>query len=221
MTNPDLETYYRRRAEEYDAVYRKPERQADIARLAELVASKVEGRRVLEVAAGTGYWTAHASTTAVSVLATDVAEETLRIARRRRYGPGAVAFKVSDAYELDHLDGSYDAGLACFWLSHVRRDDMRRFLRHLEARLEVGGIVVLADNRYVEGSNHPITRTDAHGNTYQRRQLASGEEYEILKNFLDANELTRLAGDTCAEVIELEYYWLLAYDRPREARLEV
>ena len=53
----ELADYYRERAQEYDAVYDKPERQEDLARLRALLPPLVAGRSVLEVAAGTGYWT--------------------------------------------------------------------------------------------------------------------------------------------------------------------
>jgi len=41
--------------------------------------------------------------------------------------------------------------------------------------------VVIADNRFLAGSNHPITLTDRTGDTYQRRALTDGKEYEILR----------------------------------------
>ncbi len=76
MTNDqvsgDLADYYRHRAGEYDAVYRKPERQHDLARLRTLVPEATAGRRVLEIAAGTGYWTQVIATSAASVTATDL-----------------------------------------------------------------------------------------------------------------------------------------------------
>ena len=53
----DLLTYYAARAAEYENVYAKPERQSDLARLRETVPAYFVGRRVLEVACGTGYWT--------------------------------------------------------------------------------------------------------------------------------------------------------------------
>jgi len=52
-----LGDYYAERAYEYDEVYRKPERQADLARLKQLLPPLVADKRVLEIAAGTGYWT--------------------------------------------------------------------------------------------------------------------------------------------------------------------
>jgi len=185
----DLETYYRRRAHEYDEVYRKPERQDDIARLGDLLRGLVEGRRTLEIAAGTGFWTARVAPSVASILATDVADEVLEIARTRSYISAEVAFALCDAFSLDEVPGSFDAGLACFWLSHLERHRMVPFLRHLGSRLEPGGRVVLADNRFVEGSNHPITRIDDRGNSYQRRVLSSGEEFEVLKNIPTVDEL--------------------------------
>ena len=55
--NTDLVTYYARRAEEYDLVYDKPERQADIGYLIAYLQRAFEGRTVNEIACGTGYWT--------------------------------------------------------------------------------------------------------------------------------------------------------------------
>lgn len=54
MTDILLE-YYRRRAAEYEKVYDKPERQADLRRLRAVVPAYFSQRRVLEVACGTGY----------------------------------------------------------------------------------------------------------------------------------------------------------------------
>jgi hypothetical protein len=55
MTERDLQTYYRLRAPEYDRLYERPERQDDIGAIADWLATGVVGRRVLELAAGTGY----------------------------------------------------------------------------------------------------------------------------------------------------------------------
>ncbi|MGZ0148308.1 class I SAM-dependent methyltransferase [Kribbella sp. WER1] len=204
---PDLRDYYRERAGEYDAVYDKPERQEDIARLRALLPPLVEGRAVLEVAAGTGYWTTALATTARSVVATDVNEEPLEKARARSYGDTDVRFEIADAYDLGAVDGTFDAVFAGFFWSHVPRADVRRFAQGLLDRVEPGGVVILADNRYVEGSNHPITRTTAHGDTYQTRQLADGRTFEVLKNFPAREQFAADVGRP-VEWTELAYFWL-------------
>ncbi|MEV4263328.1 class I SAM-dependent methyltransferase [Kribbella sp. NPDC049584] len=204
----ELADYYRDRAGEYDAVYNKPERQQDLARLRALLPPLVAGRSVLEVAAGTGYWTTALSTTAASVLATDVNEETLAVARTRSYGPGEVEFAVADAYDLAATPGRFDAIFAGFFWSHVLRADVRRFARSLLDRVEPGGVVILADNRYVEGSNYPITRTTDDGDTYQNRALSDGRVYEVLKNFPSREELVADVAPAEVEWTELTYFWL-------------
>ena len=88
-----LTEYYRHRAAEYDAVYAKPERQDDLATLHRLLPPLVQGRRVLEIAAGTGYWTRTLSQSAAAITATDLNPETLDVARARDYGPAAVTFR--------------------------------------------------------------------------------------------------------------------------------
>ena len=52
-----LATYYALRAAEYERVYAKPERQAELAVVKARMRKMFTGRRVLELACGTGYWT--------------------------------------------------------------------------------------------------------------------------------------------------------------------
>jgi hypothetical protein len=65
----------------------------------------------------------------------------------------------------------------------------------------------------VEGSSTAISRRDAEGNTYQTRRLANGDEYEVLKNFPTAPELTQAVRTVAREarLEELQYYWFLAF----------
>ena len=69
------------------------------------------------------------------------------------------------------------------------------------------------DNRYVEGSSTPLSRTDAGGDSFQLRKLQDGSLYEVLKNFPAAEELKlAMAGRaTAVEVTLLDYHWILSY----------
>ncbi|NIK62128.1 class I SAM-dependent methyltransferase [Kribbella shirazensis] len=203
----ELADYYRERATEYDAVYEKPERQDDLARLRALLPPLVAGRSVLEVAAGTGYWTTALATTAEKVVATDLNDETLAVARTRSYGPAEVRFETADAYDLGAVPGRFDAIFSGFFWSHVPRADVRRFAQGLLERVEPGGVVIFADNRFVEGSNHPITRTTADGDTYQTRRLSDGRTFEVLKNFPAREQFAADVGRP-VEWTELTYFWL-------------
>ena len=212
MASADLVEYYRRRAAEYEAIYQKPERQADLALLRRRIPEALRGTRVLELACGTGYWTQLVAEVAQELVATDIAEEPMAVARAKPYARRPV-FVLADAYALPSALGRFDAALAVFWWSHVPRERLDEFLASLHARLEPGAQVVLMDNRYVEGSSTAISEMDPQGNTYQLRRLADGSQVRVLKNFPAADELrARLPGPVTIET--LEYYWLAQYRLP-------
>lgn len=204
-----MQTYYERRARDYDRVYDKPERQADLAILRARVAELLDGRRVLEIAAGTGWWTTAIATTASVVHGVDLADGPLEIARTRAYGC-PVTFAIGDAFGLDEIDGEFDASFVGFLWSHLSAADLRRHLRSLTDRLPVGSPVVAIDNGYVAGSSTPISRTDTDGNTYQDRPLADGSVHEVMKNFWSADQLRTIIGDD-AEVELTPHFWLCRF----------
>ena len=212
MESAELVAYYRRRASEYEAIYAKPERQRDLAVLREVIPPTLQGRRVLEIACGTGYWTALIAPVAAGITSVDLAEEPMRIAKAKEYPAGKVQFEMADAYALPESLGRFTGAYAGFWWSHIPRGRIAEFLASLHARLEPGAPVVLMDNRYVEGSSTPLAETDAEGNTYQRRRLADGSQNRVLKNFPSEQELREVLPRP--EVRLLEYYWLARYEAP-------
>src|SRR5204863_4236387 len=171
------------------------------------------GRKVLELSCGTGYWTEIIAKNAQEVLALDLNEEVLEIARRKKTPPGRVKHQIGNSYELPDLGRRHDALFAGFWWSHVPLSRLDEFLRDATGAVAPGALMVFLDNRYVEGSSTPVSRTDAEGNGYQTRQLDDGSTHEVLKNFPDEGELIRrasLAG-WGAHVELLEHYWLLSF----------
>lgn len=215
----DLKNYYAARAAEYERIYQKPERQPDIAAARNLLQSLLAERDVLEIACGTGFWTEATAQTARSVLATDVNEEVLEIARNKSYQPGKVEFQQADAFSLPDISGEFNAVFAGFWLSHLPKSEARNFLENLHAKTSAGAIVVLIDNRFVEGSSTPISRADADGNTYQIRELADGTKHEIIKNFFTDDDFSAMLAGIAENVYltRLEYFWCLSY-QPRKKR---
>src|SRR5262245_54587574 len=126
----------------------------------------------------------------------------------------APTFFRADAFDLDAVEGRFNAAFAGYWWSHIPRDAIARFLGGLHARLGPGCRVLFIDNRYVEGSSTPISRTDDRGNTYQVRRLDGGSEHEVLKNFPAPAELrAALPGSaTAVEILELRYFRALSYE---------
>jgi demethylmenaquinone methyltransferase/2-methoxy-6-polyprenyl-1,4-benzoquinol methylase len=207
-----MQTYYAARAPEYDSIYLKPERQADLRAIEQWLLPIFSEATVLEVACGTGYWTQFIAQTASHVSAIDAASETIDIARGR-VPASVVEFLIGDAYALPACTRKYDAAFAGFWFSHVPMKRRREFLLGLNTVLKPGAKVVLLDNRYVEGSSSPVVEQDANGDTYQVRKLSDGTMYRVLKNFPSEAELRTVItglGDQAA-FTAWEYYWAFEY----------
>ncbi len=208
-----MASYYARRAAIYERVYHKPERQADLRAMEAWIAEPFAGRRVLEIACGTGWWTPFAAREAKSWLATDLNPETMDIARAKVM-PACVRFATVDAHSFAELGSArFDGAFAGCWWSHVPLGRLPGWLERLHAQLEPGARVVFLDNSFVQTSSTPISRRDAQGNTYQNRSLDDGSVHEVLKNFPTRDEAVTMLGPRAhgAEWIAHEHYWILSY----------
>jgi len=212
-----LSAYYAARAREYERIYDKAERQADLDRLRRLIPGYFVDRDVLEIACGTGYWTQFIAPVARRITAIDINPETLAIARSKPIPCDRVTFDIADVNALASRYSGFTGAFAGFWWSHMLRANRSAFIESLHRALRPGAIVVALDNRYVEGSSTPISHTDAHGNSYQRRRLADGSEHVVLKNFPTEAELRSDIGadGTAVEYTALDYYWVLKYEVAR------
>lgn len=207
--NNDLVVYYAARAGEYEKVYDRPDRQADLTRLVAIVQDLFRNKKVLEFACGTGWWTQRIAQTARAVLATDINEAVLDIARAKPYPPGAVHFQADDMFQST-VDDTFEVAFGGFIWSHILLEDLDGFVGRAAHWVERGGILVFIDNLHVSDSNTPIAYADAAGNTYQIRRLEDGSEHAVLKNFPTGDfvcEKLEAQGLECTW-LELEYYWL-------------
>jgi demethylmenaquinone methyltransferase/2-methoxy-6-polyprenyl-1,4-benzoquinol methylase len=212
-TTPHMESYYSKRAAEYEKIYDKPERQRELEWLRRRIPELLAGRTVLEVACGTGYWTQFIARKARKVHACDINESVLEIAADKPIARDRVHFFKADAVSLEGVPAGCDAAFAGFWWSHVKKSGIDQFVANLARRLAPGSRVVVLDNQFAEGSSTPISRRDAEGNSYQMRHLANGEQYEVLKNFPSSAELAEAVRPVAREahLESLTYYWLLVF----------
>ena len=212
-----LAAYYAQRAAEYERIYAKPERQADLASLRVRIARLAAGRKVLELACGTGYWTQIMAGSAARVTAIDVNEEVLEIARAKSYPAKRVEFIAGDCYAPPVAERGHDMVYAGFWWSHVPLARLDSFLEKLSHLVAPGAMIAFLDNRYVEGSSTPVSRSDAQGDSYQLRKLDDGSTHEVLKNFPSASDLIQRVSrfGWGANVDLFQHYWLLTYWAPK------
>jgi SAM-dependent methyltransferase len=186
--------YYRHRAPEYDQWWQREGRYAtgDPEEKARWFADVAEVQRaldaygpvgdVLELAAGTGWWTQRLTRHARHVTAVDANDETLRINRDRTHGP--VSYVQADLFTWTPPPAAFDTVFFAYWLSHVPDDRLDAFWSMVASALRPGGRVFLVD------SYHPRRTT---GDVQQRR-LNDGREFHIVKRFWQPDELAARPG---------------------------
>lgn len=197
-----MQEYYNKRASEYDEKYYRDEplRQAEQAAMAEAIRGAFVGRRVLEVACGTGFWTEVVAQVAERVVATDTSHEMLVLARMKGIAPEKVQFSEADAYALENVPGDFDAGMANFWFSHIPKAQVDSFLNAFHSRLGAGAAVFMADDMYLPGVGGELVEPLGSRDTYKRRKLRDGSEYVIVKNYYDREALNRLFAPYASDI---------------------
>jgi ubiquinone/menaquinone biosynthesis C-methylase UbiE len=211
MADKETEKYYNQRAPEYEQIYFRDDvaRRKEIADESERLGRLATGRRVLELACGTGYWTEVMSATAVSIDAVDLSPEMLAVAQKKTYRC-PVTFTQSDMQAYAAAAGAYDLVALGFWFSHQPRQEYQAFFDLIGRPLKPGGTIWMIDNNPpAEGPLSHHARVDTHGNNYKYRFLDNGEQYTILKNYFERAGLQNLFSPrfTVESLIHQRYYW--------------
>jgi demethylmenaquinone methyltransferase/2-methoxy-6-polyprenyl-1,4-benzoquinol methylase len=217
----ELVPYYEARAAEYDDWYLRRGRYAhgpihDQAWQMELdtATTWLDGLplrgELVELAAGTGWWTALLATKG-ELHAYDAATAPLDRARDRLLGHRLRAhLHVRDAWEPP--DRAVDALFAGFWLSHVPRARVDAFLGVARAWLKPGGTFAAIDS-LPDPSSGAVDGLPAPAPDLSRRRLADGREFTIPKVFHAPDELAtalRAAAFRDVDVRATGRFFLLA-----------
>jgi ubiquinone/menaquinone biosynthesis C-methylase UbiE len=179
-----VQTYYDRRAREYDdwvygtglfAGRHRPDWHEERARLEQAV-TELPAVRSLDVGCGTGWLTQHLKG---NVTGLDASDSMIAIAQERI--PDAT-FVVGDALDLPFDDGAFDRLFTGHFYGHLEEDDRLRFL--VEAR-RVARELVVVDS---------ALREDVEAEEWQERVLNDGSRWEVFKRYFTPEGLADELG---------------------------
>lgn len=211
----NLIKYYSKRAGEYEEIYHRsdPKRQKELTFIGEYIKKTFKNRYVLELACGTGYWTKYLLKSANKIVAIDASYEMLKITSKRYASHSAINFILADAYDPPVAFPPFTGAMANFWFSHIPKKRISAFLSTLHSRLAKRAFVLFVDDIYHEGIGGELVTEKGSPNIWKRRELMSGEKYEIIKNYYSKDQLLTLFSSYSqkAQVHFLTYYWLVGY----------
>ncbi len=200
----EQQAYYRARALEYDEWWQRRGRydrgsdlaeewQGQVAQVAAALESFGATGDVLEMAGGTGWWTARLASTAGHLTVIDSSPETLDL-NRDRVRRSDVDYVCADLFTWQPTR-TYDVVFFSFWLSHVPRSRFSAFWSLVRSCLAPGGRVFLIDNR----DPHPTGELDDSyvarcGPDLDLRRVHDGTKYQVVEVFYEPEELQSLLG---------------------------
>ncbi|HXB16841.1 MAG TPA: class I SAM-dependent methyltransferase [Solirubrobacteraceae bacterium] len=192
--------YYEQRAGEYEDWWLRRGRyahgeEADALWFAETAALEAQLERmaprgeVLELACGTGLWTAALAERAARVTALDAAGPALAIAREK-VDADNVEWVQADVFEWEP-ESSWDVCFFSFWLSHVPRELLPSFMEKVARTLAPDGRALMFDSARSARASARDHDLNPPGEELSRRRLGDGREYTIVKHWYEAGTLQR------------------------------
>lgn len=189
--------YYRARAPEYEDWFlrlgrydhgEEHKRQwfEDVAAVEAALAEANPSGSVLELACGTGLWTARLAPSAASLTCVDASPEVITLNKARVRDP-KVEYVEADIFRWEPT-ATYDFIFFGFWLSHVPQSQFDSFWKIVRSALRPSGRVFFIDSR----ATPEVAATDQRNATSDivERRLHDGRTFRVVKIF---HEPARLA----------------------------
>jgi demethylmenaquinone methyltransferase/2-methoxy-6-polyprenyl-1,4-benzoquinol methylase len=215
--------YYSARAREYDESVQQVSDSADEGEQPEsrewaqaVEALRALGRqgRVLELAGGTGLWTRELTKISSELTVLDGAQEMLDV-NRAKIDDLHVRYECVDLFEWNPTE-KYDLVFFGFWLSHVPRELLSRFLDRVSQATTPGGHALIVD----EPAGGRQLTGPARDGMYQTRTVEDGRTFNIVKVYYEPHEiqeLLRQRGFVTTNMHVGEYFFHLICKRQNEA----
>ena len=192
--------YYRARAGEYDDWYLRKGRYnygekwntlwfKEVSQLKEELKRFSPKGRVLEIAAGTGWWTKEFVRYTGSLTALDASSEVLLI-NREKLGSSHITYIQEDVMKWKP-NKVYDVVFFSFWISHIPPKLFKKFWNVVRMSLKSNGRVFFIDNyqserNVISGKSFRKTKS-----IINQRKLEDGREFNVIKIFYNPKALER------------------------------
>ena len=192
--------YYRARASEYDEWFyrigrydRGPEINQRWFNEVAVVKSALHNigkfASVLELACGTGNWTAELLQLGDRIDAFDAAPEVIEI-NRKKLNSDRVNYRQIDLFSWEP-EREYALVFFGFWLSHVPPNLVDEFLDKVYRSVRFGGQVFIADSLFEETSSATNHILKDETSICQNRKLNDGREFQVFKIYYQPDLLLK------------------------------
>lgn len=212
--------YYRARAAEYDEWFNRQGRYdrgpqanqqwfSEVGTVRAALADFNPTGKVLELASGTGSWTAELLKYTTDITCVDASPEMIAIHQAKLQNPN-ITYTQADLFSYQP-DQQFDVIYFSFWLSHVPSEKLGRFLQMVRSALKPDGRVFILDSRKTPTSTAKDHVIPDEG-TVLERKLNDGNTYKIVKVFYTPQMLQTALdqADLSATIQQTPEYFIYA-----------
>jgi hypothetical protein len=132
----------------------------------------------------------------------------------KRYGEKSnIQFFLGDAYNPPVSFPKFTGCMTNFLFSHIPKKEIDSFLQTIHQRLSQNAFIMFTDSNYIEGQGGTLIKKTEETDTWKRRKLNNGEEYDVLKNYYTKEELEKIFTKYTKK-IEIQYltnFWIVGY----------
>jgi ubiquinone/menaquinone biosynthesis C-methylase UbiE len=188
--------YYDERAPEYEEAYLLGTGTASIAdpsvfqddarKLADVVRRCVTGR-IVDVAAGTGFWLPCYVDRARAITLIDQSDGMLEESRKKVIDLGVetrTSIIQADVLEYAFADGEFDSALVGFLISHLTGEQEDQLFAALRRMLTPSGRFLILDSAWTDERARVNEKVGE-----QERKLNDGSTFKIYKRYLDRDDI--------------------------------
>ncbi|MBN2227678.1 MAG: class I SAM-dependent methyltransferase [candidate division Zixibacteria bacterium] len=161
----------------------------------------ITGKKVLEIACGTGNWTQVLAKRALSVVAVDISSSALEMAKQKLVDYQNVRLIECDAYRLDSIEEKFEAAFSADWWSHIPKRILPDFIASVNRRLYPGSPVIGIDMIFRDVFAKESCYYDSDNNRVSRRTLPDGTPFNVIKNFPGETELRAVLDPFASDIV--------------------
>jgi ubiquinone/menaquinone biosynthesis C-methylase UbiE len=196
----EMMEYYDERAPEYDEIYQgkgpsisEPQVYKKDVEAIEVMCRDFGRGHLIDVGCGTGYWLPFYSGNCTGITLVDQSRRMLGECQKRIKElemDAEVHFVKGNFMDVRFFSKVYDAAVAGFFISHLQKDNERRFWNKLRRLLKPE-----ADVLWIDGSWSKTRKKYRAKDGFQKRTLNDGRIFTIYKKYYDEHDIRAITAE--------------------------
>ncbi len=166
----------------------------------EYAATEGVGKKVLDIACGTGYGCSILANVAESVVGIDISSDVVEIAKKE-FPDKKIIFQQGDASRIEFPDNTFDTITSFETIEHLPKDKVDKYLSELFRVLKPGGLIYISSP-----DSEGFSLGEQSSNHFHVQEFTSQNFYNLISNYFIVYKV--LAQETASVKVVRFIQWI-------------